>query len=200
MSVTSSNESEQDERDNDRKYQADGHVGGTLLRRSPRFDDENIERIHEDLGISEILNDQPQAEGKKQDRRHHQLLSPPMPNPLVDETLAPSKSFSLKRRGEQDQDDDYVTPRQVLLRHPNRNYANLPISNSGEVTSEISPMTAQIINEFCGTSRLELSVKRGEVFNVFGASEDFVGVEDQKAGKKGWIPNWCCNVFGVYSD
>ena len=66
-SLVSSSTSERDNSDNDKdlEHQAGDRLRSTLLRRSRRFDDDDLRKIYEDLEISDTPNDQPHEERKK---------------------------------------------------------------------------------------------------------------------------------------
>ena len=223
---TSASSSDTQEEANASKASSDSHLersegedapGGTLLRRSPRFDD-TLERIQEDLGMIEIqqtggrrrrasspkntriartsrqtevvIHDE-RVENQKPLSARDSLSGAALHTPQISQSAAESSGDIQQGWNPA---ETLRRPRQMLL-----SCSKSPHDRRSFVTSRKrhveSAMEAGVINSYTAQHPLEITVERGDVLEVFGAIEGFVGVEDPETGRFGWIPQMCCNVW-----
>ena len=165
---------------------------GTLLRRSPRFDDDDIERIYEDLGIAEIPPRRTNSNVEEQDTSSDQQNSRRSMTPFLSRSIHAVRSQAPQGPKEH---EGYTQPRQTLIDHAMFDDEEPRSSDIGHNTFEAPLMIAEIINDLTSNDRLETIIRCGDQYDVFGASQGFVGIEDVRARKRIWIPGWCCNVW-----
>ena len=168
----------------EQEAQVNDFTQGTLLRRSPRFDDDDIGRIYEDLGIIEPPSSRANAVVTEQENRS---MTPNVSNIIHD---VPSQAPNRPKEHE-----GYIQPRQMLLDHIATHNEEPESLGRSQDASQAPLMTAEIMYDFTLNDGLGDTVHRGEQYDVFGASRGFVGVQDAGARKKIWVPGWCCNVW-----